>query len=148
MSDTVVMDVSKLAAPARRLEAFTGSGRRRRWSADEKAEIVAESHSSGDTVCGVARRHGLTPPQLFAWRREMRQGLAISGNRTAPVFVPVVVEGPSPEAAPQSREPRARRPTGISGIIEVEIGGVTVRVGRGAQAKTVAAVIRALKAGA
>jgi hypothetical protein len=34
-----------------------------------------------------------------------------------------------------------------SGIIEVEIEGVTVRVGRGAEAKTVAAVLRALKAG-
>ena len=35
-----------------------------------------------------------------------------------------------------------------SGIIEVEIDGVTVRVGRGAEAKTVAAVLRALKVGA
>ncbi|WP_457797107.1 hypothetical protein [Methylocystis sp. S23] len=30
--------------------------------------------------------------------------------------------------------------------IELEVDGVTVRVGRGAQAKTIAAVIRALKA--
>jgi hypothetical protein len=36
----------------------------------------------------------------------------------------------------------------MSGIIEVEIDGVTVRVGRGAEAKTVAAVLGALKAGA
>ena len=35
-----------------------------------------------------------------------------------------------------------------SGSIEVEIDGVTVRIGRGAEAKTVAAVLRALKAGA
>jgi transposase len=35
-----------------------------------------------------------------------------------------------------------------SGSIEVEIEGVTVRIGRGAQVKTVAAVLRALKAGA
>jgi transposase len=34
-----------------------------------------------------------------------------------------------------------------SGIIEVEIDGVRVRIGRGADAKTVAAVLRALKAG-
>jgi transposase len=34
------------------------------------------------------------------------------------------------------------------GIIEVEIDGVSVRVGRGADARTVAAVINALKAGA
>jgi transposase len=35
-----------------------------------------------------------------------------------------------------------------SGGIEVEIEGVTVRIGRGAEAKTVAAVLRILKAGA
>src|SRR4051794_40584050 len=36
----------------------------------------------------------------------------------------------------------------LSGIIEVEIDGVTVRIGRGAEAKTVAAVLHALKASA
>ena len=67
MSDTVRMHVSKaIEAPARRIEVFTGAGRRRNWSVEEKAAIVAESYSSGDTVCGVARRHGLTHSQLFA----------------------------------------------------------------------------------
>jgi transposase len=33
-------------------------------------------------------------------------------------------------------------------IIEIELDGVTVRVGRGADAKTVATVLRALKADA
>jgi transposase len=35
-----------------------------------------------------------------------------------------------------------------AGKIEIEISGVTVRVGRGADAKTLMAVLRALKAGA
>jgi transposase len=49
--------------PARfqRFEVFTGTGRRRSWSAEEKASIVAESLADGETVCGVASRHGLTP---------------------------------------------------------------------------------------
>lgn len=51
------------------MEVFTGAGRRRSWSAAEKAAIVAESYGGGETVCGVARRHGLTPQQLFTWRR-------------------------------------------------------------------------------
>jgi transposase len=33
-------------------------------------------------------------------------------------------------------------------MIELELDGVTVRVGRGAEAKTIAAVIRALKSSA
>ncbi|WP_231712259.1 transposase [Vineibacter terrae] len=53
------------AGEARRLEIFTGAGRRRRWSAAAKAQIVAESYGGGTTVSGVARRHGLTVQQLF-----------------------------------------------------------------------------------
>ena len=55
--------------PTRRIEVFTGAGRRRIWSVDQKAANVAESCVSGASVCEVARRHGLTPQQLFSWRR-------------------------------------------------------------------------------
>ena len=76
--------VSEVDAPARRVEIFTGAGRRRTWSADEKAAIVAESRESGARVCQVARRHALTPQQLFAWRREAR--LQIGGRRRRAVI--------------------------------------------------------------
>jgi Transposase len=42
----------------RRLEVFTGAGRRRNRPAEQKARIVAESYESGEMVCAVARRHG------------------------------------------------------------------------------------------
>lgn len=144
MSDTVRMDMSRPAEPARRIEVFTGSGRRRRWSVEEKAAIVAESYEPGDTVCSVAHRHGLTPPQLFAWRRDARQRLAADESRAAPLFVPALVEA----AAPRSPERKNnRRADCAAGLIELEIAGVTIRVGRGADANTVAAVIAAVKAG-
>ena len=47
--------------PIRRIELITGNGRRRDWSDDQKAQIIAESYEPGVTVCSVARRHGLTP---------------------------------------------------------------------------------------
>jgi transposase len=142
MSDAVFLHVPKAAEePVRRVEVFTGTGRRRRWSADEKARIVAESYRLGDTVCGVARGHGLTHSQLFAWRREARRRSA--SEHEPPHFVPAIVKASPPEAG--SKLPRnARR---ASGVIEVEINGVIVRVGRGAEGKTIAAVIRALKVG-
>src|SRR3954464_11631853 len=56
MSDTELLDKSK-TEPVRRLEVFTGAGRRRSWTAGQKAQIVAESHAEGVTVCEVARRH-------------------------------------------------------------------------------------------
>ena len=136
MSISELKHVSKVEEPIRRLEIFTGAGRRRSWSADEKAAIVAESYASADSVCAVARRHGLTPQQLFTWRRQARGAL----DTPAPsLFVQAVVEPELP--APVLAKPRAVD----SGLIEVEIDGVMVRVGRGAEAKTVAAVLRALR---
>ena len=69
MSITEHNDVSKGEAPARRLEIFTGAGRRRTWTTAEKAAIVAEAYEDGVRTSDVARRHGLTPQQLFGWRR-------------------------------------------------------------------------------
>lgn len=57
-----------ITEPMRRLEVFTGAGRRRKWSDADKARTVAEIVASGDSVCSVARRHGLSPQQLFGWR--------------------------------------------------------------------------------
>ena len=49
----------------RRLEVITGVGRRRRWTLEEKARIVAESLDPATTVSAVARRYGLHASQLF-----------------------------------------------------------------------------------
>jgi transposase len=123
----------------RRLEVLTGVGGRRRWSPDDKARIVEETLAPGATVSEVARRHDIRPQQLFGWRGEMR--VADPGP---PVnFVPALVEAADPERGVRSRAKPAR--TG-RGDIELEFDGVVVRVRRGAEAKTVAAVIRALKA--
>jgi transposase len=140
---------SAITEPVRRIEVFTGTGRRRAWSFEDKARIVAESVTSGESVCAVARRHGLSPQQLFGWRRQIRQPATASTETAAALFVPAVVEAPLPEHVVRRRgRNRPRQGDRSSGIIEVEIDGVTVRVGRGAEAKTVAAVLRALKAGA
>lgn len=135
-------------ATVRRLEVITGTGRRRRFSEDDKARIVEETLVAGAVVSEVARRHGLTPQQVFTWRRQARRLAARSAVAIEAQFVPAVVEASLPERAAQRGRKRSRRVDRTSGIIEVEIEGVTVRVGRGAEAKTVAAVLRALKAGA
>ena len=132
-----ISDRKHMPEPVRRIEVFTGSGRRRNWSSEEKATIIAESYVEGETVCAVARRHGLTPQQLFTWRRLAR------GTPTAktPIFVPAVAAVP---ATTMTKRPRRRR-SSLAASIELEIDGVVVRVGAGAQASTVAAVIRSLK---
>jgi len=138
-----------ITEPARRLEVFTGAGRRRSFSDEDKARIVAEIVTSGDSVSGVARRHGLSPQQLFGWRRQMRDSQVGLSEADGLQFVPAVVDVAS-LASPvrrQRKAPQCKAEPG-AGTIEVEIDGVTVRVGRGADVKTVRAVLRALKAGA
>ena len=87
--------------PIRRFELFTDNGRRRDWSDDQKAQIIAESYEPGVTVCSVARRHGLTPQQLFTWRRLGRKPLdALSLPEEPPMFASAVVE---PSEVPLTR---------------------------------------------
>ena len=132
----------------RRFDVFTGGGRRRSFTAADKAAIVEESYAGGDSVCGVARRHGLTPQQLFGWRRLARLGPSSSAER--PLFVPVLVasepEPPGHEPLTPAK-PRRRRHRSERAGIELEIDGVVVRVGRDADAGVIAAVIGALRAG-
>jgi transposase len=130
-----------------RLEVITGTGRRRRFSDDDKARIIEETLVPGAVVSEIARRHGLSPQQLFGWRRQARQPASASTEMAAPLFVPALVEATLPERAVRRRG-RNRPLDEVAGIIEIEIGSVTVRVGSGADARTVTAVIRELKASA
>jgi transposase len=129
VSDTELLPKSN--AEVRRLEVFTGAGRRRSWSAAHKARIVAESYASDDAVSAVARRHGLTPQQLFSWRRSSRP--LVEDDADGPAFAPVIVDA---DTAGPGRTP----------LIEVVIGAATVRVGPGIDAATLAEVLRAVKA--
>jgi transposase len=139
--DTVDNAITK---PVHRLEVFTGAGRRRTWSDEDKGRIVAEIVASGGSVSAVARRHGLSPQQLFGWRRELQASQTALSHAEELQFVPAVLDG-APSVRRQRKMLRGQVEPG-AGMIEVEIDGVTVRVGRGADAKTVRAVLRTLKA--
>ena len=118
----------------RRLEVITGALGRRRWNAEAKARIVAESLAPGVVVSEVARRHDLRPQQLFAWRHQARQGrLVLPAEALA--FVPVV-------AAAAEAPPGA----GPAGLIEVVLGDAVVRVPPDADGKLLAKVLRAVQA--
>lgn len=136
---------SPLAGPVRRIEVFTGAGRRRVWSKADKAAIVAESYAGADTVSGVARRYGLTTSQLFAWRRAAGSGTAVA-MAAAPLFVPAVLDVPAISEKSTKHPRRGRRSAENTGLIEIQFNGVVIRAGRGADTKTMAALIRALKA--
>jgi transposase len=116
----------------RRLEVITGSGRRR-WSAANKARIVAETLAPGAVVSEVARRHGLTPQQLFTWRRHARRRAATSGDRLS--FAPVVVA----TALQTARAPAA------DDRIEIALAGAVIRVPPGVDSGTLASILQTLR---
>src|SRR3954464_9317590 len=101
---------SAITEPVRRLEVFTGAGRRRTWRDQDKARIVAEIVTSGDSVCAVARRHGLSPQQLFGWRRQLREAAARHSEAEELQFVPAVVDtvAPAPVLRRQCKPPRCK----------------------------------------
>src|SRR3546814_6352039 len=85
---------------------------------------------------------------IFAWRRDLRKKLEDQGLTlpATPAFVPAVIEPlPSGDPAPVARRGRRRRRPTVSAV-ELEIDGVAVKIGRGADAAVIAAVIEALKA--
>ena len=133
-----------MSEPVRRLELFTGTGRRRTWSEAEKAVIVAESEAPHTSISAVARRHGLSASQLFTWRRLVRQAGRHDGER-ALQFVPAVMSVGPQEPTSAEMSPGVGERCGCHSI-EVEIAGATVRIAQGASAAQIAAVIRALKA--
>jgi transposase-like protein len=105
----------------RRVEVISGVARRRRWRRSDKARIVAESYAPGASATAVAVRHGLHRNQIFAWRRELRNHVALVGAG-APEFVPVRLASPA-ETGPAKMEGGSR--------IEVIAAGVTIRLGTG-----------------
>ena len=68
-------------------EVLKGPERRRRWSVAEKLEMVAESREPDATVSLVARRRGVSPNQLFTWRRLAEQG-ALTATQAEEEVVP------------------------------------------------------------
>jgi transposase len=113
------------ADPYRRIELITGTARRRRWTIEEKAAIVAESTRPGVNVAEVARRFGVNRGLLQTWRRK-----AIG---EASVFVPLRVEGLVATDNNKDRTNSARSmavETDAStrpGSLEIECGGIRVR---------------------
>jgi transposase len=99
-----------------------GTERRRRWSLQDKLEIVEETMQPDVTVSEVARRHGLAPSVVFTWRRLAREGRL---GDTGPAFVPVEITPVPVQAA--SMVSSSRR----TGLIEIVLGrGRRIRVDR------------------
>lgn len=64
-----------------RIEVITSVQRRRRWSYTQKRDIVQETFPPGMNISFTARKHGISPSQLYKWKRLMEDG-ALVGIRS------------------------------------------------------------------
>ena len=131
-------------------EILIGPERRRRWSADEKARIVAEATVSDARVAEIARRHGVSRSLIYTWRREANRLSGYGVGAVLPELVPVVVSGGSSEpASPAAREKRRPRTSGTvraDGAIEIALPGEVRMTVRGhVEEQTLRAVLGALR---
>lgn len=143
MDDTVQNSVISHCAEegyAGRIDVVTGPSGRRRWPEHVKAEIVLESHRDGCSVADVARKHGVSGPQLHAWRRAAREGVLAMPDDDALGLVPVMLEAGSDGGNDD--------PSDESGSVILDISGVRVIVPPGFDADHLGRVIATIRASA
>ena len=127
MGDVSAIDKEALrrahtSASELRGEVLSGPERRRRWSAEEKLRVLAQSMAPGSSPSLACRMHGISTGQLSTWRKQFR-----SGELTG--FVPVSVMADT-ALAEQAAVPGVTddAPT-AAGLIEIELpSGVKLRI--------------------
>jgi len=146
-----MLDARQEGGSYRRIEVITGQRRRRQWTAEEKARIVAESFEEGANISEVARRHGVVRGLLTVWRHKF----AAAVGPQAPGFVPVRITSesgpataeepdrlaPAHEVGPQMTPARGKP----GGAIEIEVRGARIRVEPGVELATLSTVLSALR---
>ena len=116
--DDVRHDARHEADTYRRMELITGTRRRRSWTEQEKARIVAESAEAGANISEVARRHGVARGVLSVWRRQA--GVV---SAAVPCFVPIEVTGEDGNVEPRGRgdfEGTAPGHLPTRGVVEID----------------------------
>ena len=134
------MDRHKNSDQVERLE-VVDSGRRRRWSEDEKLRIVLESLAAPRQVTATARRHGIARSQLIQWRRSFRPQRNETPEQSTGFVPAIVVSEP---------EPGQSAPAGLAaeGMIEIDFtSGARLRVTGAVDPATLRAAVEALTGG-
>ena len=136
-SDIIAADESghttnRRSARSERVEIITRGERRRRWTLEQKRDIVAESYGPDLTPTEVARKHGISSGQLYTWRQEVLGVRAAVLTRAAPQFAAVEIAATPPAAEPAVPTPDMadiRAASCSGGRMEIMLpGDIVVRV--------------------
>jgi transposase len=99
---------------------------RRQWSAETKARLVEASLEPGTNVSAIAREAGIAPAQLFEWRRKALKSGVVKPREAADRLGFVEL-------------------TTTSAQVEIDVGGVIIRVGADIGQDELVKIIRAVK---
>ena len=131
-ADESTHTTSRRSTRSARVEIITRGERRRRWTPEQKRDIVAESYGHDLTPTEVARKHGISSGQLYTWRQEVLGVRAAVLTRATPQFSEVQVASVAPAvvaAAPSSGMTEAQARPCPGGRIEIVLpGDIVVRV--------------------
>ncbi len=124
--------------PLDRGEVLAGPTGRRKWPDDVKGRLVAESLVPSVSVREVAERNGLMPNRLSTWRGQAKRGMLIVPGLAVVDFASVVLNDTDPVLA---------IPTATSCLksIELETGGVTLRLDVNTAVGRIAELVSALR---
>jgi transposase len=89
---------------------FSGPERRRRWSDEERLQIMSEAFAPGVRVADVCRRHDISTGLIYTWRRKLLDaGVAQEASAPealpTPVFVEAVMDDDPAAAASGAEHP-------------------------------------------
>jgi transposase len=112
------------------------TGRRRRWSLQEKLRIVEESFQGDRQVSATARRHDISPSLLFSWRKALREGCRRRDRGIGFASALIVPES----------DPPLGRAASVGRMEIVTVTGERIIVGADVDALALARVVAALEA--
>jgi transposase len=142
-----------MASRSPQLRVIARTERRRFWSAEQKRAIVAESFAGCLSVSAVARKHEISPGQLFTWRRQMLTGDLEAAAPLPPRFARVELLSSPSSPDDSGRDERQDEPGGgeaISagssriGVMEIILADVTIRVDASVEEVALRRVLTAL----
>ncbi len=150
-----------------RMEVITRVERRRRFSDEERAAVLAQCDEPGATVVGVSRRLGISASLIHGWRKTRREAERIASEPLQFITYGVVADAASPEpvvalapATPVERKSAAPareatlapddlvrpHPGSRPGGIDIDLAsGVRLSVDSYVNEKALARVLRALR---